>query len=220
MNASLSRAEVYENALRQQEISLRECHVSSVLELNRLDDKYDSMDLVGNDLTALQKPFPEFLRVKTLLLAHNGIAKIDPEFAYMAPNVSVLSLAANPIADLQQLLFLKNLRKLTCLVLEGCPVARVPGYRRAVIKLCPWVRDLDFQRVKQAERQAAVSAPADDTLLAERAALMQELENVATLAELDALELRLRELNRRISLSRGTQEDKSEETVSRSRLQT
>jgi U2 small nuclear ribonucleoprotein A' len=77
-------------------------------------------------------------------------------------------LTQNRLADLTDLVPLGQFRKLTHLVLHENPVTRHEHYRHWVLWRCRNVRFLDFQKVKQAERERAIelfgeseSAPTD-----------------------------------------------------------
>ncbi|EWC47971.1 U2 small nuclear ribonucleoprotein A' [Drechslerella stenobrocha 248] len=114
----------------------------------------DAIDLTDNDIQQLGN-FPLSPRLKTLLLARNRIASIQPTLASSVPNIYCIALQNNNLAELVDLVPLGRLTKLIHLVLLENPVTRKDNYRLFVIWKCPTVRYLDYERVRDAERKAA-----------------------------------------------------------------
>lgn len=114
----------------------------------------DAIDLTDNDIQVLGN-FPLTPRLRTLLLARNRIAAIQPDLANALPSLTCLALASNQLAELADLDPLARLVRLTHLVLLDNPVTKREKYRYWVIWRCPTVRFLDFQKVKDAERSKA-----------------------------------------------------------------
>lgn len=110
--------------------------------------------MTDNDIQVLGN-FPLTPRLRTLLLARNRIAAIQPDLANAVPNLTCLALASNQLAELADLDPLARLGRLTHLVLLDNPVTKREKYRYWVIWRCPTVRFLDFQKVKDAERSKA-----------------------------------------------------------------
>ncbi len=119
-----------------------------------LPQPQDAIDLTDNDIQVLGN-FPLTPRLRTLLLARNRIAAIQPGLADALPNLTCLALASNQLAELADLDPLARFRRLAHLVLLDNPVAKRERYRYWVIWRCPSVRFLDFQKVKDAERSKA-----------------------------------------------------------------
>lgn len=114
----------------------------------------DAIDLTDNAITHLAN-FPLSPRLRTLLVAQNRVAALSPSLAASVPNLTTLVLTANRLAHLADLDPLRGLAKLAHLVLLDNPVARRPHYRAWVVWRCPSVRFLDFERVRDAEREKA-----------------------------------------------------------------
>ncbi|KDN69656.1 putative U2 small nuclear ribonucleoprotein A [Colletotrichum sublineola] len=140
----------YLNPLKERELDLRE------EALTFLDQKqpHDSIDFTDNDIQVLGN-FPLSPRVQTLLLAHNRVSSIQPALPSAIPNLTQLVLASNQLAELADLDVLAGFKRLTHLVLVDNPVTKKENYRYWVVWRCPSVRFLDYQKVKEAEREKA-----------------------------------------------------------------
>jgi len=114
----------------------------------------DAIDLTDNDIAQLAN-FPLQPRLRTLLLAQNRIANIQPNLAASIPNLKTLVLTKNRVTELADLDPLAGFKKLVFLVVMGNPVAAKENYRYWVIWRCPSVRYLDFAKVKDVEREKA-----------------------------------------------------------------
>ena len=87
------------------------------------------------------------VRLTTLMVSNNRIAKIDPDLAKWIPNLAVLVMNNNQLSELGDLVPLENLVQLKFLSLLDNPVIHKKYYREFVIHKCPRIRVLDFQRV-------------------------------------------------------------------------
>ncbi|KAL2276959.1 hypothetical protein FJTKL_00279 [Diaporthe vaccinii] len=114
----------------------------------------DAIDFTDNDIQILGN-FPLSPRIQTLLLARNRISTIQPNLPNAIPNLKNLVLASNQVAELSDLDVLGKFARLTHLVLADNPVTKKEHYRYWVVWRCPTVRFLDYQKVKQAEREKA-----------------------------------------------------------------
>ncbi|CAK7227855.1 U2 snRNP complex subunit [Sporothrix bragantina] len=149
INGSLS----YLNPLKERELDLRGNRIVAIENLGAAGPQ-DAIDLTDNDIQVLGN-FPLTPRLRTLLLARNRIAAIQPGLADALPNLSSLALASNQLTELADLDPLARFGRLTHLVLLDNPVTKRERYRYWVIWRCPTVRFLDFQKVKDAERSKA-----------------------------------------------------------------
>ncbi|EPE06121.1 u2 small nuclear ribonucleoprotein a [Ophiostoma piceae UAMH 11346] len=149
INASLS----YLNPLKERELDLRGHRIVAIENLGAAGPQ-DSIDLTDNDIQVLGN-FPLTPRLRTLLLARNRIAAIQPSIADALPNLTCLALASNQLSELADLDPLARFGRLTHLVLLDNPVTKQERYRYWIIWRCPSVRFLDFQKVKDAERHKA-----------------------------------------------------------------
>lgn len=84
---------------------------------------HDAFDLTDNDVQVLGN-FPLSPRVRTLLLARNRIAAIQPSLPAAVPGLRNLVLASNQLAELADLDVLGRFRGLTHLVLVDNPVTK------------------------------------------------------------------------------------------------
>ncbi|PYH85619.1 U2-associated snRNP A [Aspergillus uvarum CBS 121591] len=143
----------YINPLKDRELDLRGHKIPAIENLGIAKDQ-DAIDLTDNDITTLGN-FPFFPRLHTLLLARNRIKQIQPTLAASVPNLTAVNLTANAVAELADLDPLRGLTGLTHLVVLENPVTRKEHYRHYLIWRIPSLRFLDYQKVKDAEREKA-----------------------------------------------------------------
>ncbi|KAK7956633.1 uncharacterized protein PG986_005855 [Apiospora aurea] len=150
------------NALKERELDLRGHRIPAIENLG-VAGPQDAIDLVDNDIQVLGN-FPLSPRIRTLLLARNRIASIQPTLANSIPNLTVLQLESNNLNELADLDPLGTFANLTHLVLRDNPRHEERGellpapllhYRYWVLWRCPRVRFLDYEKVKLAERTQA-----------------------------------------------------------------
>ncbi|KAL2108686.1 hypothetical protein VUR80DRAFT_3524 [Thermomyces stellatus] len=143
----------YLNPLKERELDLRGHRIPTIENLGAAGP-HDSIDFTDNDIQALGN-FPLSPRITTLLLARNRVSSIQPTIANSIPNLQNLVLTSNNFTELADLEPLGGFKRLTHLVLLDNPVTKKEHYRYWVIWRCPSVRFLDYQKVKDAERQHA-----------------------------------------------------------------
>ncbi|WQF80354.1 Putative U2 small nuclear ribonucleoprotein A' [Colletotrichum destructivum] len=143
----------YLNPLKERELDLRGHRIPAIENLG-VAGPHDSIDFTDNDIQVLGN-FPLSPRVQTLLLAHNRVSSIQPALPNAIPNLTQLVLASNQMAELADLDMLAGFKRLTHLVLAENPVTKKENYRYWVVWRCPSVRFLDYQKVKEAEREKA-----------------------------------------------------------------
>ncbi|WYZ45205.1 hypothetical protein EsH8_VIII_000521 [Colletotrichum jinshuiense] len=143
----------YLNPLKERELDLRGHRIPAIENLG-VAGPHDSIDFTDNDIQVLGN-FPLSPRISTLLLAHNRVASIHPSLPNAIPNLQQLVLASNQVAELADLDVLSGFKRLTHLVLADNPVTKKENYRYWVVWRCPTVRFLDYQKVKEAEREKA-----------------------------------------------------------------
>ncbi|KAH6895254.1 leucine-rich repeat-domain-containing protein [Thelonectria olida] len=141
----------YLNPLKERELDLRGHRIPAIENLG-VAGPHDAIDLTDNDITVLGN-FPLSPRITTLLLARNRVASIQPSLAKAIPNLTNLVLASNNVAELADLDVLETFPRLTHLVLADNPVTKKEHYRYYVLWRCPSVRFLDYEKVKEAERE-------------------------------------------------------------------
>ncbi|KAK1237798.1 hypothetical protein MKX07_003634 [Trichoderma sp. CBMAI-0711] len=143
----------YLNPLKERELDLRGHRIPAIENLG-VAGPHDAIDFTDNDIQVLGN-FPLSPRITTLLLARNRVASIQPTLASAVPNLRNLVLASNNLVELADVDALGGLGRLTHLVLADNPITKKEHYRYWVIWRCPSVRFLDYQKVKQAERDKA-----------------------------------------------------------------
>ncbi|KAJ9623239.1 U2 snRNP complex subunit [Taxawa tesnikishii (nom. ined.)] len=143
----------YLNPLNERELDLRGHKIPTIENLG-VASPQDAIDFTDNDITVIAN-FPKSPRLQSLYFARNRISSIDARVTNNIPNLKTLVLTQNQISELADLDPLAGLRKLTHLTLIDNPVTSKENYRYWVLYRCPSVRFLDFQKVKDAERQKA-----------------------------------------------------------------
>ncbi|KAL2133315.1 hypothetical protein VTI74DRAFT_2545 [Chaetomium olivicolor] len=149
INNSLS----YLNPLKERELDLRGHRIPAIENLG-VAGPLDAIDLTDNDIQVLGN-FPLSPRIRTLLLARNRVSAIQTALPNAIPNLRNLVLAGNNLGELADLDVLGKFARLTHLVLVDNPVTKKENYRYWVLWRCPTVRFLDYQKVKDAERNKA-----------------------------------------------------------------
>jgi len=96
-------------------------------------------------------------RLRTLLLANNRISTISQSLHVSVPNLTTLVLTNNNISELGDLEPLRDVRGLKFLSLLGNPVREKKWYREWLVWRLPGLRVLDFQRIRDKEREVAKS---------------------------------------------------------------
>ncbi|ERF74257.1 U2 small nuclear ribonucleoprotein A [Endocarpon pusillum Z07020] len=145
INNSLS----YLNPLKERELDLRGHKIATIENLG-VAGPQDAIDFTDNDITSISN-FPLSPRLSTLLLARNRVRQIQPNLADSLPNLHTLVLTSNNVAELADLDPLRKLVRLTHLSLLENPV----HYRYWIIWRIRSIRFLDFQKIKDVERQRA-----------------------------------------------------------------
>ncbi|KAG9245016.1 leucine-rich repeat-domain-containing protein [Calycina marina] len=141
----------YLNPLKERELDLRGHKIPAIENLG-VAGQHDAIDFTDNDITVLGN-FPLSPRIRTLLLARNRIASIQPTLANAIPYLTTLVLTANNVAELADLDGLTQFKFLAHLSLLENPVIGKEHYRYYVLWRCPSIRFLDFKKVKDVERK-------------------------------------------------------------------
>ncbi|KLP00840.1 U2 snRNP protein A` [Fusarium fujikuroi] len=143
----------YLNPLKERELDLRGHRIPAIENLG-VAGPHDAIDFTDNDIQVLGN-FPLSPRITTLLLARNRVSSIQPSLAKAIPKLANLVLSSNNLAELADLDALASFPRLTHLVLSDNPVSKKENYRYWVLWKCPSVRFLDFEKVKESEREKA-----------------------------------------------------------------
>lgn len=142
------------NPVGDRERICRNLQIPRIENLALLRDTEEALDLTGNEIQQLEG-FPLMRRLLCLMLSHNKISTIDIETARMLPNLQTLILSHNRISSFDEVEKLSKFENLQFLTLTGNPIAVEKDYRQAVIKKCPKLRFLDYQRVRASERSVS-----------------------------------------------------------------
>ncbi|XP_012221657.1 probable U2 small nuclear ribonucleoprotein A' [Linepithema humile] len=145
----------YINPVRDRELDLRGYKIPTIENLGATLDQFDTIDFSDNDIRKLDG-FPLLKRIKTLFFNNNRIVRIAEGLEQCIPNLETLMLTGNMIqelGDLEPLIPLKHLKNL-CLLQN--PVSAKQQYRQYVVYRFPQLKLLDFRKIKQKEREAAI----------------------------------------------------------------
>jgi len=152
----LAQASSAINPVKERQLDLRGYKIPAIENLGVTKDQHDAIDFTDNSLVSLSN-LPLLRRLHTLLLANNRISNISPSLHLSAPNLTTLILTNNNITELGDLEPLKGVKGLKYLSLLGNPVTEKKWYREWLAWRLPGLRVLDFQRIRDKERQAAKS---------------------------------------------------------------
>ncbi|KAK7064540.1 U2 small nuclear ribonucleoprotein A [Favolaschia claudopus] len=149
----LAQASSTLNPLKERQLDLRGYKIPAIENLGVTRDQHDAIDLTDNSIVTLGN-LPLLKRLNTLLLASNKISHISPSIHISVPNLTTLVLTNNNFTELGDLEPLKELRFLKYVSLLGNPVRDKKWYREWLAWRLPGLRVLDFQRIRDKERQA------------------------------------------------------------------
>lgn len=215
------RANFYMNPLLEREVYLRGLKIPAIENMGVLEDKFDCIDLSDNEIRRIDN-FPKMSRMATLLLNNNFVSKIAPKIgSSQLLHLKVLVLTNNKVASFEEIDHLSSCTELEALSLVDNPVQQKLYYRLYVVFKIPSLRVLDFQKVKKAEKEAAIhffesedgkaylrtaakedvsssaNAPAKATPMtpAQKEYIRQLITEASSLGEIDAIESQLRDGN-------------------------
>jgi len=144
----------FTNPIRDRELDLRGFKIPAIENLGATLDQFDTIDFSDNDIRKLDG-FPLLRRLKCLLLNNNRITRVGDHLETNLPNLETIILTNNNIQELGDLDCLASIKQLTTLSLLRNPVTRQKHYRLYVTYKLPQLRLLDFQKIKDRDRQAA-----------------------------------------------------------------
>ncbi|KAJ2813097.1 U2 snRNP complex subunit, partial [Coemansia sp. 'formosensis'] len=144
----------YINAIKDRELDLSSNNIAVIENLGATRDLNDSLNLCHNNIRILGN-FPTLDRLQCLYLADNRIAAIERDLAQFLPRLRTLVLTNNDIGDLVDLEPLKEFGELEILSLVNNPVMSKKDARLWCVWRLASLRVLDFERVKQGEREEA-----------------------------------------------------------------
>lgn len=144
------------NPVKERQLDLRGYKIPTIENLGVTKDQHDAIDFTDNSIAVLGN-LPLLKRLRTLLLANNRVASISPSIHLSVPNLTTLVLTGNSIAELGDIEPLKEIKGLKYLALLGNPVREKKWYREWLAWRIPSLRVLDFQRIRDKEREAGKS---------------------------------------------------------------
>ncbi|KAG1801372.1 L domain-like protein [Suillus plorans] len=144
------------NPVKERQLDLRGYKIPTIENLGVTKDQHDAIDFTDNSITVLGN-LPLLKRLRTLLLANNRVASISPSIHLSVPNLTTLVLTGNSIAELGDLEPLKEIKGLKYLALLGNPAREKKWYREWLAWRIASLRVLDFQRIRDKEREAGKS---------------------------------------------------------------
>jgi len=168
----ISNSPQYVNCCREWELDVRGNKIPLIENLVATEDQFDTLNLCDNELSKLDN-FPKLQRLKTLLVCNNRVVRLDTSIAENLPNLTSLVLTSNHLAHLAEIDALIGAKLLRNLSLHDNDMSKKLNYRAYVLFRLPQLKVLDFQKIKTAEREAAValfSGAAGERLLQEIAA--------------------------------------------------
>ncbi|XP_033737344.1 U2 small nuclear ribonucleoprotein A'-like [Pecten maximus] len=144
----------YTNPVRDRELDLRGYKIPVIENLGATLDQFDTIDFSDNDIRKLDG-FPLLRRLKCLLFNNNRIVRISEGIEECLPSLESIILTNNNMQELGDLDVLSSIKTLKFLSLLRNPVTTKKQYRLYLVHKVPQLRVLDFQRIKQKEREAA-----------------------------------------------------------------
>ncbi len=110
-------------------------------------NQFDTIDFTDNELRRLDG-FPLLPKIKSLLLNNNKIQYVAVNLEHYVPNLETLVMTNNNIEELYEIDNLSTIKTLRTLSLLRNPVASLRHYRLYTIYKMPFLRVLDFKKVK------------------------------------------------------------------------
>ncbi|KAJ8517023.1 hypothetical protein ONZ45_g5710 [Pleurotus djamor] len=177
----LAQAQSSLNPIKERQLDLRGYKIPAIENLGVTRDQHDAIDLTDNAIVALAN-LPLLKRLQTLLLANNRISSVSASLHLSVPNLTTLVLTNNNISELGDLEPLKDVKSLKYLSLIGNPVREKKWYREWLVWRIPGLRVLDFQRIRDKERQTAKALflTADNLMTALATTLSTTVSNHST----------------------------------------
>jgi len=142
------------NPLKQRELDLRGNKLTVIENLGATQDANDCIDLSDNQIAILEN-FPLLSRLSMLLISNNKISKIAIGLGETLQNLESLILTNNKLLNLSDIDSLSELPRLKRLCLLENLITKKPHYRLYVISKLPKLKQLDFKKIKDQERQSA-----------------------------------------------------------------
>lgn len=159
----LERAPQITNPLGERELDLRGNGITLLDDapLALLRDSFDVLDLTDNSLHSLES-FPRMERLATIIAHKNKLSRLALSAVGNTPNVHSFVADDNMFSSLESLIALGSWKQLERVSLQGSlnTVALNEDFRAFLVYLCPKLKLINFQRVLQVEKDAAVAKKA------------------------------------------------------------
>uniref|UniRef100_A0A0N4ZSB0 LRRcap domain-containing protein n=1 Tax=Parastrongyloides trichosuri TaxID=131310 RepID=A0A0N4ZSB0_PARTI len=142
------------NPCRQRELQLRRMTITELADLGCTKDAYGCIDFSKNGITKLDN-FPKLNNLRTLILHDNRVKLIASDIGEKLPNLEVLMLTNNLIAELGDIDPLAECKKLRVLHLMGNPCSYKKNYKYYLIYKIRSLKVLDCKIIRQKDRLEA-----------------------------------------------------------------
>jgi len=142
------------NPLFEREIILRGLKFSIIENLGIGLDAYDAYDMSDNDITKFDG-FPILKKASYFYCNNNRISFIAGDLHIKLPNLKEISLINNDIRSFSDIKRLEKCKQLKTLSLTRNAITLQENYRLFTIYSIPSLRYLDFNRIREKERQDA-----------------------------------------------------------------
>lgn len=155
----IARTPSYLSPLHDRELDLRGHKIPAIENLGVTKDQLESLDLTDNAITSVSN-FPLLRRLHQLILSNNPVRTISPSIATSLPNLDSLILTNSAVPKESLAVLgdtLSKCKKLQHLSLKGSPVAQAEHYKEWIVFSCKKLTSLDFDRIKQKDRDHANS---------------------------------------------------------------
>ena len=109
------------------------------------EEKRRALELSSRQIGTIGRLGPRMWQLEKLYLSHNALRSLEGIEAL--PQLQVLSLAHNHLADWQELAKVRSKNKLRFLGVHGNPLCLHPDFRRKLVQLFPGLEVLDDLKV-------------------------------------------------------------------------
>jgi len=150
----ISRSGQFINALGERELDLRGNKIAVLENLGATKDQFDVIDLSDNEIKKLEN-FPLLTRLRSIFINNNRVNRIGSGIEKSLPKLTTLVLNNNHLIELADILPLATVTSLRSLSLLDNQLVRLPNYRLFVIHTLPFLKLLDFKKIKTKEREEA-----------------------------------------------------------------
>ncbi|KAK6589178.1 hypothetical protein RS030_213390 [Cryptosporidium xiaoi] len=142
-------------------LDLRDLRLNVFGNTGLIRDQFECIDVSNNSISRLSN-ISHLDKLSIFIACNNKIEYVEEGFCRKLINLESLVLSNNKLSDLESIsaiFLLKNLRRLS--LIEN-PITKIPNYREIIIYMLPSLFYLDFQKIKQSERDRSKSFAKSD----------------------------------------------------------